>query len=164
MVSGGLNRMKVKVLVAQLCPTLCDPMDCSLPGSFVHGILQTRILERVAILFPRGSSRPRDWTWISCIAGRFFTIRAKLVKMKVAQSCPTLCYPVEYSPPGSFVHGIFQARILEWVAISFSRGSSQPRDQTQVSCISGRFFTTWATREASYFKRLSMYLDHGKFQ
>ena len=65
---------KRKVLIAQLCPTLCDPMDCSPPGSSVHGILQARILEWVAIPFSRGSSRPRDWTWISCIAGRFFTI------------------------------------------------------------------------------------------
>ena len=52
-----------------------------------------------------------------------------------------LCNPVDCSPPGSSVHGIFQARILEWVAISSSRGSSQPRDQTWVSCIAGRFFT-----------------------
>ena len=65
-----------------------------------------------------------------------------------AQSCPTLCDPMDCSPPGSSVHGVFQARILERVAISFSRGSSQPRDWTQVSCISGRFFTVWATREA----------------
>ena len=50
--------------------------------------------------------------------------------------------------PGSSVHGILQASILEWVAISYSTGSSQPRDQTQVSCIVGRFFTIWATREA----------------
>ena len=50
---------------------------------------------------------------------------------EVAQPCPTLCYPVNCSPPGSSVHGIFQARILEWVAISFSRGSSQPRDWTR---------------------------------
>ena len=49
---------------------------------------------------------------------------------------PTLCNPMDCSPPGSSVHGILQARILEWVAISFSRGSSQPRDQTQVSCVS----------------------------
>ena len=55
------------------CLTLWDPMDCSLPGSSVHGILQTRILEWVAILFSRGSSRPRDWTWVSHIAGRLFT-------------------------------------------------------------------------------------------
>ena len=70
------------------------------------------------------------------------------IKSEVTQSCPTLCYPVEYSPPGSSVHGIFQARILEWVAISFSRGSSQPRDWTQLSYIAGRCFNLWATREA----------------
>ena len=63
---------------------------------------------------------------------------------EVAQSCPTLCDPMDCSPPGSSVHGILQARVLKWVAVSFSRGSSQPRDQTQVSCIAGRFFTHWA--------------------
>ena len=63
-----------KVLVAQSCPTLCDPMDCSLPGSSVHGISQARILEWVAIPFSRGSSRPRDQTLVSCIAGRCFTL------------------------------------------------------------------------------------------
>ena len=68
--------------------------------------------------------------------------------MLVSQSCPTLCNPMDCSPPGSSVHEIFQTRILEWVAISFSRGSSQPRDQTQVFCTAGRFFTNWATREA----------------
>ena len=62
--------------------------------------------------------------------------------------CPTLCDPMDCSPPGSSVHEISQARILEWVAISFSRGSSQPRDRTRVSCTAGRFFTDWATREA----------------
>ena len=66
---------------------------------------------------------------------------------EVAQSCPTLCDPTDYSLPGFSVHGIFQARLLEWVAISFSRGSSQPRDWTQVSRIGGRCFTHWATRE-----------------
>ena len=64
---------------------------------------------------------------------------------EVAQSCPTLCDPVDCSSPGSSVRGIFQARILEWVAISFSRGSSQPRDRTQVSRIAGRCFNLWAT-------------------
>ena len=63
-----------KVLVAQPCPTLCNPMDCSLPGSSVHGILQARILEWIAIPFFRGSSWSRDQTQISCIAGKFFTI------------------------------------------------------------------------------------------
>ena len=60
----------------------------------------------------------------------------------------TLCDPMYWSPPGSSVHGILKARILEWVAVSFSRGSSQPRDQTQVSRIAGRLFTIGATREA----------------
>ena len=62
------------MLVAQSCLTLCDPMDCSPPGSSVHGILQARILERVVSSFSRGSSWSRDWTWVSCIAGRFFTV------------------------------------------------------------------------------------------
>ena len=62
---------------------------------------------------------------------------------EVAQSCLTLCDAVDCSPPGSYVHGILQARILEWVAISFSRGSSRPRDRTQVSRIAGRCFTIW---------------------
>ena len=59
------------------------------------------------------------------------------VKVKVAQSCPTLCDPKDYT-----VRGILQARILEWVAVPFSRGSSQPVDQTQVSHIAGGFFTS----------------------
>ena len=61
------------MLVAQSCPTFCDPMDCRPLGSSVHGIFQARILDLVAIFFSRGSSRPRNRTWISCIAGRFFT-------------------------------------------------------------------------------------------
>ena len=63
------------------------------------------------------------------------------VESEVAQSCPTLCDPMDCSLPHSSVHGIFEARILEWVAISFSRGFSQAKDQTQVSCIVGRHFT-----------------------
>ena len=59
-----------------------------------------------------------------------------VVKVKVAQLCPTLCDPMD-----CIVHGILQARILEWVAFPFSKGFSQPRDQTQVSCIAGRLFT-----------------------
>ena len=67
---------------------------------------------------------------------------------EVAQSCPTLCDPINCSLPGSSVYGIFQARVLEWVAISFSRGSSQPRDWTRVSRTADRCFTIRATREA----------------
>ena len=71
--------MKVKALVTHSCPTLCDTMDCmhySLPGFSVHGILQARILEWVAISFSRGPSRPRDWSWVPCITDRYFTVWA----------------------------------------------------------------------------------------
>ena len=60
----------VNVLVAQSCPTLCDPMDCSLPGFSVHGIFQARILEWIAIPISKGTSQPRDQTLVSCIAGK----------------------------------------------------------------------------------------------
>ena len=68
------------------------------------------------------------------------------VKMKVAQLCLTLCDPMDYT-----VHGILQARIPEWVAFPFSRGSFQPRDRAQVSHIAGGFFTSWITREAQEY-------------
>ena len=68
---------------------------------------------------------------------------------EVAQSCLTLCDPMDCSLPGSSIHGIFQTRILKWVAISFSRESSQLRDKTQVSCIAGRLLTIWAIREVA---------------
>ena len=70
------------------------------------------------------------------------------VRVWVPQLCLTLCDPMDYSLPGSSVHWILQARILEWIAIPFSRGSSWPRDRIQVSCIVGGLFTIWATREA----------------
>ena len=75
-------------------------------------------------------------------------ILRKQKESEVAQSCPTLCHPVDCSPPGSSIHGVFQARILEWVSISLSRGSSQPRDWTQVFRLAGRRFNLWDTREA----------------
>ena len=64
------------------------------------------------------------------------------VKGNIAQLCLTLCDPMDYT-----AHGTLQARILEWVAVPIFRGSSQPRDQTQVSCIAGGFFTSWLTRK-----------------
>ena len=67
---------------------------------------------------------------------------------KLLRSCSTLCSPMDCSLPGSSVHEIFQARILEWIAIPFSRGSSQLRGWTQVARIAGGFFIIWATREA----------------
>ena len=71
-----------------------------------------------------------------------------------AQSCPAVCNPMDCRPPCSSVHGISQARILEWVAISFSRGSSQPRDQTHISCLSCRWilyhYATWEAQRGYY--------------
>ena len=103
------------------------------------------------------------WKWILKMKRSFITLWASQiknvhhtrvllvlkVKLKVllTQSCPTLCDPTDRSPPGSSVRGILLARILEWVAIPFSRGFSQPRDRTQVSCIADRFFIFWATRK-----------------
>ena len=78
-----------------------------------------------------------------CLIGTSADAAAKLL-----QSCPTLCDPIDGSPPGPAVPGILQARILEGAAMPFSRGSSQLRDWTQVSCIVGRLFTIWVTREA----------------
>ena len=75
----------------------------------------------------------------------------------IAQSCPTLCDSMDCSPPGFSVHGILQARILEWVAMPSSRESSWPKDRTEVSCIAGGFFTNWAIREALYIiKRMPL--------
>ena len=84
----------------QSCPTLCDPINSSPPGSAVPGILQARTLEWVAISFSSA------WKW--------------KVKVKSLSKCPTLCDPMDCSLPGSSNHGIFQARVLEWVAIAFS--------------------------------------------
>ena len=74
-----------------------------------------------------------------------FQQEKKRKESEVAQSCPNLCDPMDYRPPSSSIHGIFLAQVLEWVAISFFKGSSQPRDWTQVSHIAGRHFTIWAT-------------------
>ena len=90
--------MKSESEVAQSCPTLSDPMDCSLPGSSVHGIFQARVQEWGAIAFSVATA----------------AAAASL------QLCLTQCDPIDGSPPGSPVPGILQARTLEWVAISFS--------------------------------------------
>ena len=100
------REMKIKTIMSnfaaslQSSPTLCDPMDCSPPGFSVHGILQARTLEGVAISFSNA--------WVES-------------ESEVAQSCLTLNDPMDCSLPGSSVHGISQARVLEWVAIAFSQ-------------------------------------------
>ena len=112
--------------VAQSCPTLCDPMDCSLPGSLVHGM---------ECSLPGSSVHGMDCSLPgSSVHGMECSLPGSSV------------HGMDCSLPGSSVHGIFQARVLEWVAISFSRGSSRPRDRTWVSRVVGRRFTVWATR------------------
>ena len=88
------------------------------------------------------------WTW---------RLDEKKVKVSVTQFCPTVWQYMDCSSPGSSVHGILQARILEWVATSYSRGSSPNlRDRTQVLCFTGRFSTTWATAFTSNKNNLQM--------
>ena len=82
-----------------------------------------------------GNGKPLQY---SCLENSMNSMKSE---SEVAQSCPTLFDPLDCSPPGFSIHGIFQERILEWVAISFPRGSSQARDQAQVSHIVGRCFT-----------------------
>ena len=86
-------------------------------------------------------------------------ILTSAVPCLVAQSYLTLCNPVDWMLPGSSVHGILQARILEWVATPSSRGSSQPRNGTHVSCAADRFFTSWATREDHVKTRFFFFLN-----
>ena len=138
-------KMKSESEVTQSCPTLSDPMDCSLPGSSIHGIFQARVLEWGAIAFSISTScccciasvvsdsvRPHRWQltrlprpWDSpgknTGVGCHFLLQCMKVKSEseVLQSCLTLRNPMDCSLPGSSVHGIFQARVLEWVAISF---------------------------------------------
>ena len=89
------------------------------------------------------------WKKILCLFYWDVFNRWKWKKVKVKSlSRVQLCDPMDCSPSGSSVHGIFQARVLEWTAISFSRGSSRPRNRSRVSRIAGRHFTVWATREA----------------
>ena len=88
------------------------------------------------------------WLWWGLMEGTVVSSNGAKRESEATQSRLTLCDSMAYSLPGLSIHGIFQAKVLEWVAISFSRGSSWPRDQTQVSCIAGRRFTLWTTREA----------------
>ena len=95
-------------------------------------------------------------TWDPSVSSWYFSLPTSKHKsytflcVSFTQSCLTLCDPTDCSPPDSSVCGTFQARILQWVAMPFSRGSSQPRDRTRVSHIAGRFLTLWATRQTTF--------------
>ena len=116
----------------QSCPTLCDPIDGSPPGSPIPGILQARTLEWAAISFSNA------WKW---------KVKSE---SEVSQSCPTLSDPMDCSLPGSSVHGIFQARVLEWGANAFSE--CQP---TQLLVISpSKCSNDWTFLHSNLQKRL----------
>ena len=119
--------MKVKSEreVAQSCLTLYYPMDCSLPGSSIHGIFQARVLEWVATAFSVVLWGEREFT----------------------QSCLTLHYPMDCSLPGSSIHGIFQARVLEWVAIAFSMVLWGEREKPMMEISTDS--QTWCSREVN---------------
>ena len=129
----------VLCLVAQSCPTLCDPVDCSPPGFSAHGILQARILEWVAISFSRGSSWPIIAFLSVDLENQTYN---RHVHARLLQLYPIPFDLMDYSPPGSSVHGDSPGK-------NTGAGChAQPRDWTQVSPIARGFFTSWATREA----------------
>ena len=109
-------------------------------------------------------ARPVNTYWADM---QYSSLKPVKVRVLVTKSCLALCNSMDCSPPGSSIHGILQARILEWGVISFSRGSSWPRDQTQVSCMASRFFTVWATTGQRWVLipvySLSSFTSTGKF-
>ena len=148
-----------------------NPMDGGAWEAAVHGVTKSRTrLSDFTFTFPLSCigegngnplqcsclENPRDGgAWWAAVYGaaqswtrlkRLSSSSSSSMYVKVTQLWPTLCNPMD-----SIVHGILQARILEWVAFPFSRGSSQPRDRTQVSHIAGRFFTSWTTREVQEY-------------
>ena len=155
--------MSSKSRSAQSCLTLSNPLDYSPPGSSVHGILQARIQEWVALPSSRGSSQPRDWTRVSCFAGRFFTVwvtreAESKSESEVAQSCPTLCDPMDCKSAGVDCHfllqGIFPTQEsnpgLPHCGQSLYRLSHQgslTRDQIHIPCFGRQIPNHWTTRE-----------------
>ena len=148
--------MKVKSDVAQLCPTLCDPWTVACQASPCKGFSWQDHWSGLPFpspgdlldpgIDPGSPTSQADstiWATRETLISEMYSLTVPKVKAKVTQSSPTLCNPIDYT-----VHGILQARILEWVAVPLSRGFSQPRDQTQVSNIAEGFFTIWATKEA----------------
>ena len=127
-------------------------MDCSLPGSSVHGDSPGKntgvgchsLLQRIFPTQGSNSGLPH------CRQVLYHLSHQGSVKVNVTQSCLTLCDPMDCSLPDSSVHGIFQAGILEWVAIPFCRGYSRPRDRTQVSWLWADTFTVWATSSVQF--------------
>ena len=142
--SFGLTRKKKKKRVeySQICPLISQLVPESFTGKAewdLSNLFERNKLRNFLSSFPSSPSNAHKCQRQSVFYVCLFVL--------VAQSC-WLCDSMDCSPPGSSVHGILQPRILEWVAISFFRGSSRPRNWTPVFCIAGRFFTLCAIREA----------------
>ena len=153
------------------CLTLCDPIDYSPPGSSVqwnspgkntgvdcHVLLQDIFLNSQFQCYLGNlilGSSPVPFFLVSL----FPVWHSIFTSVLVTQLCLTLCNPTDCSLPDSSVHGILQIRIMEWVAIAFSRVFSLSMDRTWVSCIAERFFTVWATREAHLYKNPKAIMD-----
>ena len=134
-----VNKAEIDVFLELSCFMMIQWMFTTwslVPLPFVNSVLTSEVLDSCTVE-----------AWL----GEFWALLCYHVKeseSEVAQSCPTLCDPMDCSLPCSSVHGIFQARVLEWVTISLSRGSSRPRDRTWISRVVGRCCNLWATREA----------------
>ena len=141
----------------QLCHLLCIPHWPTFP------LICSLNWKPVVSFFLYGSSlgisvsKTSDSLCIQILCWKLFylllTFDDSHKKVSVAQSFPTLCNPMDYSPPGFSVHGILQARILEWVAIPICSSSSQLRDRTLVSCIASRFLTSEPPVKSSHKKK-----------
>ena len=136
-------------MITDVVPKLdaCAPVIMgSVLSSLILGCFLSKGWRRQDHPNSQGSWEPQ--TWLKCVLNHPKVDDVVINACIVVQSCPALCDPTDCSPPGFSLHGILQARILEWIASLSSRGSSQPRDWTWVSYIAGRRFTLWATREA----------------
>ena len=153
----------------------CDPMDCSLSGSSVHGIFQARMLKWVAIAFSRGSSQPRDRTQVSGIScnGRWTLPLSHLGRLtvqfsSVAQSCPTLCDPVNHSTPDLPVHHQlpeFTQTHVHWIgdAIQPSHPLSSPSPPA-LNLFQHQGLFKWVSSPHQVAKVLEFQLQHQSFQ
>ena len=132
----------------------------SLGSTTTNAIWLSKDVVKAGIVVASWDCHSYSWK-TECLLGKITSMKHLVRKL-----CPTLLQPHGLQPPGSSVHGISQARIVKWIAISLSRESSRLRDRIQVSCIAGRFFAIWATREALRKYRnniMSLNSDHSNF-
>ena len=164
----NMKRNRILLMLYVACNMLLGPFCCLCfvcVSALDHEFQDSRGL--CAVAQPHHLQSATDVLWITDESQSWRRKKRPVSDKKkwnlVAQSYLAVCDPMDCSLPGFFIYGIFQARILEWVTISFSRGSSRPRDWTQVSSIADRFFTVCATREDQWMpKWISKQFVHGE--